>query len=191
MNTLTRLFERILTKAHHQIIQDDPRLYTEDLSHLLYFKDMEMRKVFIQISSSVSRFYLSKKLLTLIMAFDTIAFCMRFKPNNNRLSVNVKLIDDAMSELPKSTGTPVFLIGTTEKTNSYGWEAIEFLNSDSNCEIFPLIDFDDVSIYWAQKQSDRTYNYSQFYSYPLSSGDSSSVQFLRQVLSVSPEEANT
>ncbi|KAH0792908.1 hypothetical protein GPJ56_003172 [Histomonas meleagridis] len=115
------------------------------------------------------------------MAFDTIAFCMRFKPNNNRMSINVKLIDDSMSDLPKSSGDPVFLIGATDKISSYGWEPIEYLNSQPNCEIFPLIDFDDVSLYWAKTQDEGAINFSQFFSYP--SSEPISAHFVKQTLS--------
>lgn len=165
MNTLTRFFERILTKAYHHIVCDDISEYNEDYSHMLYFKNEEKRRFFNELSYSLSKIYFSKKLLTFIMSFDDISFCIRFRNNiDEDLNVNIRLIAESLKELPMSKGNPIFLIGTTEDINSYGWKSIEAIDNDDYCEIYPLIDFENISFYWSKKQdinSFQNYIFSQ------------------------------
>lgn len=166
METFTRFFERILTKAYYHIIRDDISNYNEDYSHLLYFKDEEKRNFFHELSSSLSKIYLSKKLETFVMSFDNVSFCIRFKSKNEKAFIlNTRLIAESLKELPTSKGNPIFLIGTTDEINSYGWKSIEDTEDDFQCyEIYPLIDFESISFYWGKKHhinSFRSYLFSQ------------------------------
>lgn len=151
MNFLGNLIERIITKAH-QVISGEPiSSFNLDFSNLLYAKDQELSKLFNHVGYSAAYLAMNKKLGTLVMAYDTLCFCMRFMPNNKWNDLNLRMISESIEVIPRSTGHPIFVAGTDEQTMGAGWKFNpRYTETQVNAEIFPLIDFEGVCFYYAK-----------------------------------------
>jgi hypothetical protein len=102
-----RFSERVITKAHHQISGDDSSLYNLDFTGLLTPRDPAVLQHFREVASSLSVLFHEKKVLTFVMFYDTIAFCMRFHTKSTLDKVNPTMIADALNDLPRSEGFPL------------------------------------------------------------------------------------
>jgi hypothetical protein len=150
MLATARFFERVIAKAHHQISADDPSLYSLDFAGLLTPRDPALRQHFREVASSLSALFAEKKVLTFVMFYDTVAFCMRFHSKSTLEKVNPAMVAEALSDLPRSGGAPSFVIGTNAPTYGFGWREAHADDEELKAEIFPLLDFPGVCLYYAR-----------------------------------------
>jgi hypothetical protein len=85
------------------------------------------------------------------MAYDNVAFCMKFMTDGWLDHVNPRIISEALNELPQSSGMPQFLIGTDEPSVGLGWICAERDDDRVRAEIFPLVEFPSMCLYYALK----------------------------------------
>ena len=155
MYTIADIFERILTTVHHHVIDDDIQRYNEDFSKMLSFKDANEFSKFHEVSESIASVFMQKKIGVFVMLYETLAFCIRFHQNYSLKGVNPRMISDAINEMPHSSGEPTFLIGSDNIGAGFGWKQVQSIEAEDEVEIFPLIDFEGICIYYALPQKKK------------------------------------
>lgn len=159
MNIAARVFQSILTTAHHIISGDDIDNYYEGFNGMLSFKDPTLFAHYHEIGESIASILFQKKIGVLIMAYDTLAFCLRFQKNCSFHSLNLRLIAYSLKDLPKSTGDPIFLAGLNSVSVGFGWVPVLVEDFEEKAEIFPLIDFEGICIYYATPKKARSFDF--------------------------------
>lgn len=149
MNIVSNIYVRIITTAHHIITKDDINNYNEDFTGLLTFKNQENYQKFHEVGESIASILLQKKLGVFVMAYDTIAFCIRFHSNYSFSRINLRMISDSLRDIPSSSGDPIFMIGADDLAGGFGWKPVQPFQTEEEAEIFPIIDFKRICIYYA------------------------------------------
>ena len=149
MNVFSDLFLRIFSKAHQIISNDNEENYILDFNDLFFPKDEKIILFFKNTCNIASILFLRKKLKTILLVYDSIAFCVKFSKKFSLKGVNPKQLASYMNELPQSTGYPKFFFGTDEEIVGWGLEKVKFINENYPVEIFPLCDFPDICFFIA------------------------------------------
>ena len=150
MNVARNIFLRILSKAHQRISKDDEENYDEDSSKLFFPRNPELLEELTKVAESAATIYTQKKLVCLLVVYDSVAFCIRFDKECTFKGTNIKLLSSYLDDLPSSTGSPHFVYQTTEEMEGWNINATDFDESDATVEIFPVCDFEHVCIYTAR-----------------------------------------
>jgi hypothetical protein len=173
MNCAVRLFERIFAKVHHQVTDDNISMYNMDFSGFLTPRDLDQKSHFHEVASSLATLFFEKRIQTFVMFYDSVAFCIRFKMTSSLQKVNVRMLADSLESLPRSEGSPTFIVGTDEPSIGFGWERANCDDDGVQSEIFPLLDFPSLCFYYARPLPagrSRSGSSSQSTQRPLSSG---------------------
>jgi hypothetical protein len=150
MNRTTSFFERLIATVHRQISGDDFTEYNLDFSGFVIPRVPELRDQYHDVAQSLSVLFQSKKLRSFVMFYETVAFCMRFKDDNTLDRVNPRMIAEVVTGLPPCPGNPTFLIGTEEPTIGFGWKQASSDSEGIGAEIYPLLDFPNLCLYYAR-----------------------------------------
>lgn len=154
MNVTRDIFLRIVSLAIHKMLKDDEDLYVQDYSKMLYPKDKFQFQIYQNICQSAAKLLMGKKLKIFIISLDTVAFCLKFNNNFTFQGINIRQLSDALNELPESSGIPQFILGTTDEIQGYHFEPCDLIETSSQIEIFPLIDFENVCVFTARNTKD-------------------------------------